>query len=88
MEFVSKRRPVPRTFIVVHPETKQEAFVRIQERVARKNLETLRKYAHLGDEALLVARGPPPPPPPPPTTPPPSRNKPTPNSHIQSKKKN
>ena len=61
MEFVSKRRPVPRTFIVVHPETKQEAFVRIQERVARKNLETLRKYAHLGDEALLVESPPPPP---------------------------
>ena len=60
MEFVSKRRPVPRTFIVVHPETKQEAFVRIQERVARKNLETLRKYAHLGDEALLVESPPPP----------------------------
>ena len=61
MEFVSKRRPVPRTFIVVHPETKQEAFVRIQERVARKNLETLRKYAHLGDEALLVESLPTPP---------------------------
>lgn len=48
VEFVNKRRPVPRQFVVVHPEAKEEAYARIAERVARRKLETIRRSASIG----------------------------------------